>query len=681
MSLWKNMCDGSPSKEMKRTFFPVLAGILIMVVIGILVSLLLLTHGSQDAEAREIIIGENGTYPYEDIQSIFNYYVQDGDSVFVSEGNHSARYLYLKNNLSIRGESKDRSRIILSGNNHLDFFRKTNITIENITIIQDRNPFSSTYYPFDTYRIFKTSKIFIRNCILINASIEVISDFENIEFHNNSMINSTFDMRYANNDSPLIHPVLMTNNTLNDRPLIQLIDKHDMVITNNSGGFFLINCTNITFRGITMENWSNGITVFHSSAIRIDQCTFLIGLQGVKFQDSNNITITNSIFDGSSYWPWVMLNNSHVIIENNTIKCNLYLYASKESSVQHNDFLGDKGLIILHDEFLTIRYNTFERIGLFFLEQSDPPLQIRSIEHNTVGGKPIYFYSDQSDVQVPEDAGQVLILNCHNITIENMDTGSVNFGVKIYNSSKVVIKNSTVSDSYSPIQIFRSKDMLIENCIITNSSIGIEFYETNDSIIRDCQLTRAHVSIVGMRNEIIDCLLTDRNTNSRAGIFSNGNDTITNVTVSGYSTGIRIRGENAYITKSKIVNNSVGIYLSGKDCTIINSQIYQNFDFGVQVDSDFDRKNHSIDARFNYWGSVNGPYHSEENSDGWGDNVTDGVTISNWHKTIDFVPVAEDGRGDDDVDYPLVDPLYIMVIVIIGVAILLGIGFKLPKQR
>lgn len=40
---------------------------------------------------------------------------------------------------------------------------------------------------------------------------------------------------------------------------------------------------------------------------------------------------------------------------------------------------------------------------------------------NTINGKPIYYWVDKQNEQIPSDAGYVGIVNCDNITVKNLN--------------------------------------------------------------------------------------------------------------------------------------------------------------------------------------------------------------------------------------------------------------------
>lgn len=176
-----------------------------------------------------------------------------------------------------------------------------------------------------------------------------------------------------------------------------------------------------------------------------------------------------------------------------------------------------------------------------------------------------------------------------------------------------------------------------------------------------------------------------------------GNVTVEDTFISGYDRGMGIYGAKSRISGCTIRNNSVGLEYSAGDHIIIDSWIYSNVDGGIDLqESGFgdDDEKTTVDARHNFWGSVNGPYHPKNNSAGWGDEVATGVDFSEWHTEEDFEPFGpggEDGGtrtdggdsddrsdsddgGDGDDDWKDALPLLIMGGVFIAIGALFMIG-------
>jgi len=158
----------------------------------------------------------------------------------------------------------------------------------------------------------------------------------------------------------------------------------------------------------------------------------------------NNTTISNFkiincysssgilIGDPSSmvfFVPGYVYNNSvdNIVFENNNI--NLFIVGNNH--IVQNIICNDVGI---YDVFLLNSYNTtfknnqltepginiyYMGFGLDFADYVD--FFYHDIDtSNTVNGQPIYYYKDTNNLTVPSDAGEILAINCSNITVDKM---------------------------------------------------------------------------------------------------------------------------------------------------------------------------------------------------------------------------------------------------------------------
>jgi parallel beta-helix repeat protein len=108
------------------------------------------------------------------------------------------------------------------------------------------------------------------------------------------------------------------------------------------------------------------------------------------------------------------VNNS--ITDNNVRNNNggIYLSRSSNNSITGNNVgdNNDDGISLSRSSNNSITGNTFVNDGL----SVDDSYQ-NTVVGNMVNGKPLVYLEDASDYTV-EDAGQVILVNCNNITVE-----------------------------------------------------------------------------------------------------------------------------------------------------------------------------------------------------------------------------------------------------------------------
>lgn len=139
---------------------------------------------------------------------------------------------------------------------------------------------------------------------------------------------------------------------------------------------------------------------------------------------------------------------------------------------------------------------------------------------NTVNGKPVYYWVNEANKQVPKDAGYVAIINSANITVKNLNLTNnfqgvlfaytksstienVNIsnnldGIFLYSSSNNSISCNTLSENYDGVLIWlHSEDNTIVGNTITSSkmntvSFALRVYHSNDNVIYHNNFLHSH---------------------------------------------------------------------------------------------------------------------------------------------------------------------------------------------
>ncbi|MCK4614375.1 MAG: right-handed parallel beta-helix repeat-containing protein, partial [Thermoplasmata archaeon] len=250
----------------------------------------------------------------------------------------------------------------------------------------------------------------------------------------------------------------------------------------------------------------------------------------------------------------------------------------------------------------------------------------RNIEHhnthtidtsNTVNGRVIYYFSNLTSGTIPSDAGQVILAKCSGITVSNLNLNQTCAGLILGFSHNCTIVSNTFTDNYYSVVLqYSSNNTLRWNTLSRNRYNGIKLEESHDNFISGNTIEENEDSGIKLLsstgNTISECFIND---NGEEGIYIDSgsyNTSILKCTISGNAEGIRIH--ESFREEIYQIHN----------CTISG-----NIDWGIYV-SWGDKV---VNATNNYWGDASGPYHSENNSDGMGDNVTDMVIFEPWLTT------------------------------------------------
>ena len=190
----------------------------------------------------------------------------------------------------------------------------------------------------------------------------------------------------------------------------------------------------------------------------------------------SGFTITNGslgdeLGDENWFYAGIRLTASNSTICGNNI-CNntLGVFGKKVSNVTifDNEFTGDGIVFSLYDN---------EKKPVPFCEK----YFMQNVYNNTVNGKRIYYYKNQKDVNVPEDAGQVIAVNCQNITMRCLGLLNADYGCVLVNCSDCVVEYSNISWGDGMVWLIHSKNNRIQHN---------QFLHNFEGICIDCKSTK-----------------------------------------------------------------------------------------------------------------------------------------------------------------------------------------------
>ena len=95
-------------------------------------------------------------------------------------------------------------------------------------------------------------------------------------------------------------------------------------------------------------------------------------------------------------------------------------------------------------------------------------------ETNTVNGKPVYYWKDVESGRIPDGAGQVILVNCEGVLVENQKLNGASIGIEVAFSSNVTVRNNKCSDNRdSGIHLSLSQNNVISSNHCLNNRDGI----------------------------------------------------------------------------------------------------------------------------------------------------------------------------------------------------------------
>ena len=451
------------------------------------------------------------------------------------------------------------------------------------------------------------------------------------------------------------------------------------------GQLILANCSEVNAEDLQIHNADVGIEIAYSKNINIKNNNITDNyFSGLYLYDVSDINLSGNDVLNSIYGFYFYGSSNSNISNNNVSNSNYGIYIERSPTknlITYNHISDNDGGIVLSDSWYHhIANNTFINNGISLKGTELSYYNTHTIpDDNYVNGKPLYYYKNQTGfdiVGIP--VGQLILANCTNINVKNLQINNTDiglliafstnieiannniftnndYGIYLYESMLNNIINNTVSDhNYSlyfydvGIYLYESEHNNISDNNITNNYRGISLYWYSDSnniinnnILNNEQGTHFTVAFYNnlKNNHVID---------NGIGIYMDGaekNNISHNIITSNNICGIRIffADENE-VNHNYISYNGFGIYIG----ISWSNKIYHN-NFIDNTNQSFDDEDH------NYW---------DNGYPSGGNYWSDYVGVDNFKGPDQDIP-GRDGIGDsnysidsDSIDnYPLMEPI------------------------
>ncbi|MHA1492226.1 MAG: right-handed parallel beta-helix repeat-containing protein, partial [Promethearchaeota archaeon] len=212
--------------------------------------------------------------------------------------------------------------------------------------------------------------------------------------------------------------------------------ENGIYIENTNEYFEIINCSIFNSErcsGIRLSYVENGI-------IENNNCSY--NNRGIGIAYSSKIMVINNTLYENGFGIEIDISNEITLIKNNCSKCYqaVYLYFSSDCTLNEN-FCRDSefGIQLYYSSRITLLENLMENCGIVCDGSKTAVSSYNIDETNLVNGKPVRYYSSQTSIYVPLNAGQVIMANCTLSTIENQNINNTTDAIEILHCSNITI--------------------------------------------------------------------------------------------------------------------------------------------------------------------------------------------------------------------------------------------------
>jgi parallel beta-helix repeat protein len=513
--------------------------------------------------------------------------------------------------------------------------------------------------------------LFFLWAFLVSPQIEVKAEWKTIVVPDDySTIQEAIDYAVDSDIIFVKHGIYNENLTISKS--LSLIGENEFTTIINGGNIgtaILIIADHVTVCGFTVKNGESPTPPNYMAPDKTN---------GIHLLHVNYCNITNNIVEYNGYGIWLYSSFNNQVTENNCtnnwdgirleVASNNYI-AKNKMETNHYGIRFDSSLNN------TLRNNILKDNTEDFIISEDSFFN-NVDSSNKIKDKPIYYWINQSNKIVPSDAGLIILVNCTQIIIHDINIQNSYYAIIFVDTKNSTIKNSILSDNYYGIWFYNSsKNLITENTFINNGYPGAINLDSssNNMIVRNnftgnfYALKLVHSSynrilenyLVDGSNEAIAIFdackynnITGNNIqNNRGGIwfqyptaysdvyYSNYNYIVSNNIDSNTDWGILLQTTvQNFFSENNITNNGKGVYLNAREPS---NQFYLNNFVNNSVHVEHwgvaQWNNGSIG---NYWDDYEG---KDNNGDGKGD-----------------APYIIDENNQDY--YPLMNPVEIEVI-------------------
>lgn len=304
---------------------------------------------------------------------------------------------------------------------------------------------------------------------------------------------------------------------------------------------------------------------------------------GVFIKNISNVTVQNMQISDFSKAIYLLTDVYWNITGNHKV------YSNKITN-------SDYGIYIHHSTKNVLRNNQLNNTGSLFVTYSpllsDLPSFVNDIDtSNTVNGKPIIYWVNQHNKAVPPNAGQVILVQCSNIEVQNLNlTGNSCSLMLVYTEKSTITKNSITNSSVYGVFVYRSSDNSMTENIVENSSYGCYFWYSSNNIIRANVVTANNqngIQIFGSNNNTIKA--NEISLNSQ-GVYvdsqSVGNSILDNMIQENSEYGVTVSwSSNITISENNIERNGNGILVDNSvNNRIIGNTVKENVGWGIRLE-------------------------------------------------------------------------------------------------
>jgi len=215
---------------------------------------------------------------------------------------------------------------------------------------------------------------------------------------------------------------------------------------------------------------------------------FIDNYVGLLVSASNNIYLEENNLSENVYGIDLFFSHNCTIIENKGFNNTIFLsiWSSQDNILKNNiGTKNDIGISLINSLNSGLKQNNLDNSGVMISGNELKYWNSHSIDTtNTVKSDPIYYWADRKGGTVPSGAGQIILVNCTEISVKGQTIHNASIGITLAFSDYNTLSNNTVSNNLIGIYSFLSdNNEILSNIALRNEINGIRVYGSNHTLL------------------------------------------------------------------------------------------------------------------------------------------------------------------------------------------------------
>jgi parallel beta-helix repeat protein len=374
---------------------------------------------------------------------------------------------------------------------------------------------------------------------------------------------------------------------------------------------------------------SAGIRLRNASHCGISGNNIRSNCEGVRLEAGQSNTVSGNNITTNDLYAVVLSYSPYNFFSGNDIADNGHgVYVSFS---YYNTFFGNSikanggyGIALEGCSSTMLSENIFVNDGLYVWGSYGS-----AVVDNLVNGKPLVYLESVSD-SVVGDAGQVVLVNCHRIRVENLNLSATTMGVELWGTSNSKLTGNNFTNNLYGIYSEYSSNNTVSGNNMADNMAGVSLaYDFNDTISGN-NVTANYWRGVSIWYSSNNTASVNNLTNNENGIFveSSSNNTVSGNKVANNRYGIQFKSSSDNtVSGNNIANNTFGVHLeSASDNLFFHNDFITNSQQAFLSEPAYANVwDNGYPSGGNYWSDYSGTdqfrgiSQNETGSDGIGD--------------------------------------------------------------